>query len=143
MTDNTFKRNSVDLARASYLPLNEAEKFVEGLGYTLDRQLSRDDTMVVVDARGQPTIIHRGSVTPRDWLVDDVLIAAGSNHETQRLRRARQITLVAEAKYKSKSNAVGHSLGGRLAEQAAQARLSHLTVLRAWATSALEGINRD
>ncbi|KAJ1629195.1 hypothetical protein T492DRAFT_840990 [Pavlovales sp. CCMP2436] len=118
MTDNSFKRNSADLARASYLPLSDAEKLLATLGYTLDRQLSREDTMVVVDDRGQPTVIHRGSVTPRDWLVDDVLIAAGSNHETQRLRRARQATLAAEAKCKTKSNAVGHSLGGRLAERA-------------------------
>ncbi|KAJ1622483.1 hypothetical protein T492DRAFT_846271 [Pavlovales sp. CCMP2436] len=110
--------NSADLARASYLPLNEAEKFLGTLGYTLDRQLSREDTMVVVDNRGQPTVIHRGSVSARDWLVDDVLIAAGSNLETQRLRRARQVTMAAEAKYRTKSNAVGHSLGGRLAELA-------------------------
>ncbi|KAJ1625053.1 hypothetical protein T492DRAFT_844290 [Pavlovales sp. CCMP2436] len=108
-----------DLARATYLPLNEAEKYGESLGYKLDRQLSQDNTMVFIDKKtGQPTIAHRGSVTPRDWLVDDVLIAAGSNHETQRLRRARQIIAAAEAKYKTKSNAVGHSLGGRLAELA-------------------------
>ncbi|KAJ1619957.1 hypothetical protein T492DRAFT_848175 [Pavlovales sp. CCMP2436] len=119
LTKNGCLVNTADLARASYLPLNEAEKFVETLGFTLDRQLSREDTMVVVDIRGQPTIIHRGSVTPRDWLVDDVLIAAGSSHETQRLRRARQVTVAAEAKYKTKkSNAVGHTLGGRLAELA-------------------------
>ncbi|KAJ1616846.1 hypothetical protein T492DRAFT_850528 [Pavlovales sp. CCMP2436] len=88
------------------------------LGYTLDAQLSMDNTMVFIDnIAGQPTIAHRGSVTAKDWLVDDVLIAAGANRETERLRQARQITAAAEMKYKQKSNAVGHSLGGRLVER--------------------------
>ncbi|KAJ1616602.1 hypothetical protein T492DRAFT_850711 [Pavlovales sp. CCMP2436] len=73
--------------------------------------------MVFVDKNGQPTIAHRGSVTAKDWLVNDVLIAAGAHRETERLRRARQITAAAELKYQKKSNAVGHSLGGRLAER--------------------------
>ncbi|KAJ1632514.1 hypothetical protein T492DRAFT_1113975 [Pavlovales sp. CCMP2436] len=116
---NNFKSNAINLARASYLSLDKASTFGDSLGFDLDRQLSKDNTLVFIDKRtNQPTIVHRGSVTPRDWLVDDVLIAAGSNHETQRLRRARQITAAAEVKYKTKSNAVGHSLGGRLAELA-------------------------
>ncbi|KAJ1626260.1 hypothetical protein T492DRAFT_1122225 [Pavlovales sp. CCMP2436] len=119
MSENNFKCNSIDLARASYLLLDKAAAFGDSLGFTLDPQLSQDNTMVFIDKRtNQPTIVHRGSVTPRDWLVDDLLISAGSNHETQRLRRARQITAAAEAKYRTKSNAVGHSLGGRLAELA-------------------------
>ncbi|KAJ1630970.1 hypothetical protein T492DRAFT_839621 [Pavlovales sp. CCMP2436] len=118
MSENNFKRNAIDLARASYLSHDKAAAFGDSLGFTLDPQLSQDNTMVFVDNRtGQPTIVHRGSVTARDWVVDDALIAVGSNHETQRLRRARQITAAAEAKYKTKSNAVGHSLGGLLAER--------------------------
>ncbi|KAJ1637700.1 hypothetical protein T492DRAFT_834280 [Pavlovales sp. CCMP2436] len=115
---NQFKSNAIDLARATYLLLDQAAVFCEKLGYKLDTKLSRDNTMVFVDRNGQPTISHRGSVTGKDWLVDDVLIAAGSNRKTDRLRRARQITAAAEAKYKTKSNAVGHSLGKRLAERA-------------------------
>ncbi|KAJ1629135.1 hypothetical protein T492DRAFT_841074 [Pavlovales sp. CCMP2436] len=107
---NQFKSNAVELARASYLPLDQAALY--------DAQLSQDNTTVFIDNRtGQPMIAHRGSVTAKDWLVDDVLIAAGANRETERLRRAKQITAVAEMKYQKKSNAVGHSLGGRLAER--------------------------
>ncbi|KAJ1629380.1 hypothetical protein T492DRAFT_840858 [Pavlovales sp. CCMP2436] len=116
--DDSFKRNAIDLARASYLPLDQAGVFGNTLGFTLDRQLSQADTHVYIDNRtGQPTIVHRGSTTPRDFLVDDALIAFGNGRETQRQRRAREITALAEAKYNKPSNSTGHSLGGRLAER--------------------------
>ncbi|KAJ1632108.1 hypothetical protein T492DRAFT_838683 [Pavlovales sp. CCMP2436] len=118
MQEDSFKRNAIDLARASYLPLDQAGTFGESLGFTLHRQLSQADTLVYTDNRtGQPTIVHRGSTTPRDFLVDDALIAFGSGRETQRQRRAREITTATEAKYKMPSNSTGHSLGGRLAER--------------------------
>ncbi|KAJ1637168.1 hypothetical protein T492DRAFT_834685 [Pavlovales sp. CCMP2436] len=118
MQEDSFKRNAIDLARASYLPLDQAKTFGDSLGFTLDRQLSQADTLVYTDNRtGQPTIVHRGSTTPRDFLVDDALIAFGSGRETQRQRRAREITTAAEAKYNKPSNSTGYSLGGRLAER--------------------------
>ncbi|KAJ1636707.1 hypothetical protein T492DRAFT_835121 [Pavlovales sp. CCMP2436] len=118
MQEDSFKRNAIDLARASYLPLDQAGTFGDTLGFTLDRQLSQADTLVYTDNRtGQPTIVHRGSTTPRDFLVDDALIAFGSERETQRQRRAREITTAAETKYNKPSNSTGHSLGGRLAER--------------------------
>ncbi|KAJ1636946.1 hypothetical protein T492DRAFT_834887 [Pavlovales sp. CCMP2436] len=118
MQEDSFKRNVIDLARASYLPLDQAGTFGDTLGFTLDRQLSQADTHVYIDNRtGQPTIVHRGSTSPRDFLVDDALIAFGSGRETQRQRRAREITTAAEAKYNKPSNSTGHSLGGRLAER--------------------------
>ncbi|KAJ1628131.1 hypothetical protein T492DRAFT_841835 [Pavlovales sp. CCMP2436] len=117
-TEDNFKRNAIDLARASYLPLDQAAAFGDSLGFTLDSQLSQADTLVYTDKRtGQPTIVHRGSTTPRDFLVDDALIAFGSGRETQRQRRAREITAATEAKYNKPSNSTGHSLGGRLAER--------------------------
>ncbi|KAJ1641445.1 hypothetical protein T492DRAFT_831308 [Pavlovales sp. CCMP2436] len=118
MQEDNFKRNAIDLARASYLPLDQAASFGDTLGFTLDTQLSQVDTLVYTDKRtGQPTIVHRGSTTPRDFLVDDALIAFGSGRETQRQRRAREITVATEAKYNKPSNSTGHSLGGRLAER--------------------------
>ncbi|KAJ1639037.1 hypothetical protein T492DRAFT_833227 [Pavlovales sp. CCMP2436] len=117
-SDDNFKRNAIDLARASYLPLDQAAVFGDSLGFSFDTQLSQVDTFVYTDKRtGQPAIVHRGSTSPRDFLVDDALIAFGSDRETQRLRRAREITRSAEAKYKKPSNSTGHSLGGRLAER--------------------------
>ncbi|KAJ1640836.1 hypothetical protein T492DRAFT_831833 [Pavlovales sp. CCMP2436] len=118
MQEDSFKRNAIDLARASYLPLDQAGTFGDTLGFTLDRQLSQADTLVYIDKRtGQPTIVHRGSTTPRDFLVDDALISVGSGRETRRQRRAREITTAAETKYNKPSNSTGHSLGGRLAER--------------------------
>ncbi|KAJ1626789.1 hypothetical protein T492DRAFT_842907 [Pavlovales sp. CCMP2436] len=118
MQEDSFKRNAIDLARASYLPLDQAATFGDSLGFTLDQQLTQVDTLVYTDKRtGQPTIVHRGSTTPRDFLVDDALIAFGSGRETQRQRRAREITAEAETKYNKPSNSTGHSLGGRLAER--------------------------
>ncbi|KAJ1629593.1 hypothetical protein T492DRAFT_1118032 [Pavlovales sp. CCMP2436] len=117
-TEDNFKRSAIDLARASYLPLDQAATFGDTLGFKLDTQLSQADTLVYTDKRtGQPTIVHRGSTTPRDFPVDDALIAFGSGRETQRQRRAREITAAAEAKYNKPSNSTGHSLGGRLAER--------------------------
>ncbi|KAJ1629378.1 hypothetical protein T492DRAFT_840855 [Pavlovales sp. CCMP2436] len=106
--------------RARFIPPpGPGGRFRSKLRYTLDTQLYRDNTMVFIDNQtGQPTVAHRGSVTAKDWLVDDVLMAAGANREIERLRRPRQITAAAEAKYKTKSNSVGHNLGGRLAERA-------------------------
>ncbi|KAJ1638658.1 hypothetical protein T492DRAFT_833576 [Pavlovales sp. CCMP2436] len=114
---NQFKNNATELARASYLSLDQAALYGQKLGYILDAQLSKDNTMVFVDKKGQPVIAHRGSVTVTDWLVDDVLIAAGAYRDTDRLRRVRQISAAAESKLWEKSNFVGHSLGGRLAER--------------------------
>ncbi|KAJ1619688.1 hypothetical protein T492DRAFT_848367 [Pavlovales sp. CCMP2436] len=114
---NKFKQDAVNLARASYMPLPQAAEFVKTLGYTLDTELSRPNTMVFVDKNGQPTVAHRGSVTAKDWLVDDALIAVGAHKNTDRLNLSRSITAAAEKKYGKPANTVGHSLGGRLAEQ--------------------------
>ncbi|KAJ1616281.1 hypothetical protein T492DRAFT_850935 [Pavlovales sp. CCMP2436] len=75
---NKFKQDATNLARATYMPLQQAAEFGKKIGYTLDTELSRPNTMVFVDQSGQPTIAHRGSVTAKDWLVDDALIATGS-----------------------------------------------------------------
>ncbi|KAJ1625116.1 hypothetical protein T492DRAFT_844217 [Pavlovales sp. CCMP2436] len=116
-----FKQDLTNLARASYLPLAEAARYGETLGYKLDTELSRPNTMVFVDRSGQPVVAHRGSVTAKDWLVDDALIAVGAHQNTDRLNLARSITAATEIKYGRTANSVGHSLGGRLAEQSGSA----------------------
>ncbi|KAJ1631164.1 hypothetical protein T492DRAFT_839425 [Pavlovales sp. CCMP2436] len=104
-----FKQDSTNLARASYLPLAQASTYGESMGYTLDKEISRPNTM--------PVVAHRGSVTAKDWLVDDALIAVGAHKNTDRLNLARSITAATEKKYGRPANSVGHSLGGRLAER--------------------------
>ncbi|KAJ1640860.1 hypothetical protein T492DRAFT_831851 [Pavlovales sp. CCMP2436] len=124
--NNTFKQDSTNLARASYLLLAEAAKYGGTLGYTLDTELSKPNTMVFIDrSSGQLVIVHRGSVTAKDWLVDDALIAVGAHKNTDKLNLARSITDATEKNitdateknYNRPTNSVGHSLGGRLAEQ--------------------------
>ncbi|KAJ1624703.1 hypothetical protein T492DRAFT_844578 [Pavlovales sp. CCMP2436] len=74
--------------------------------------------MVFIDrSGGQLVIAHRGSVTAKDWLVDDALIAVGAHKNTDRLNLACSITAATEKKYNRPANSVGHSLGGRLTEQ--------------------------
>ncbi|KAJ1637202.1 hypothetical protein T492DRAFT_834706 [Pavlovales sp. CCMP2436] len=115
---NKFKQDSTNLARASYLPLAEAAKYGDTFGYKLDAELSRANTMVFIDrSSGKPVIAHRGSVTAKDWLVDDALIALGAHKNTDRLNLARSIAVAIEKKYNRPANSVGHSLGKRLAEQ--------------------------
>ncbi|KAJ1624839.1 hypothetical protein T492DRAFT_1124080 [Pavlovales sp. CCMP2436] len=114
---NKFKQDSTNLARASYLLLAQASAYGESMGYTLDKELSRPNTMVFVDRSGQPVVAHRGSVTAKDWLVDDALIAVGAHKNTDRLNLALSIMAATEKKYGRPANSVGHSLGGRLAEQ--------------------------
>jgi hypothetical protein len=104
------------MMRASYLPLDQAARDMARKGYSLDRGLSSDDTMVFVDHDGFPTVAHRGSATWRDWLYDDAAIGIGRGNHTGRVLKSQFITAKAEAKYGHVANAVGHSLGGRLAE---------------------------
>jgi len=88
-------------------------------GYKLDPRLSTVDTKVAVHkASGRPVVLHRGSTTARDWLVSDALIAAGkADLLDPRHAKARKLTQKVKKKYKQPVSAVGHSLGGRLAER--------------------------
>ncbi|KAJ1635350.1 hypothetical protein T492DRAFT_836149 [Pavlovales sp. CCMP2436] len=117
MSSNKFKSNATNLARASYMSLSQFSAYAETLGYTLDEELSRPNTLVFVDRSGQPVVAHRGSTTAKDFLVDDTLIALGAHNNTDGLKLARSITQATEKKYGRPANSVGHSLGGRLAEQ--------------------------
>jgi hypothetical protein len=107
-----LRRDLVGLLRASYSDA-PARAFAK-LGYAVDQELSSEDTFVV---DGSPTVVHRGSTTASDWLVADRLILSGSERGSKRFDKARLVTFEAKIKYHPrKVNAVGHSLGGRLAE---------------------------
>jgi hypothetical protein len=111
-----LREDSGALIRASYLP---AQAAVQRLArkYLLDRELSSADTRVWVNRRsGVPVVVHRGSKTARDWFVEDAAIAIGAAQNTARVKKARIVTRLTETKYGVPADAVGHSLGGRLAE---------------------------
>jgi hypothetical protein len=107
------------LLNASYIPIAEAELIGLQYGYTFDHKLSTENTYVYVNPDGIPLIVHRGSFTASDWLIEDAIILTGLNSlmTSPRLKQARQITEMAERKYNKPADAFGHSLGGKIAEE--------------------------
>ena len=100
-----YKRKKV---RKSYLEKSDQ--------YYVDSDLSNENTTVVYDkVNKKPIIIHRGTKTFRD-VVTDIAILAGRGRDTNRVKKAKEITKRVEEKYKTGADAIGHSLGGYLAE---------------------------
>lgn len=114
---NRVRRDAGWLMDLSYKPLPEAAHAGARRGYNLDPELSSENTKVFVhQASGRPLVAHRGSKTFADWIVDDTMIATGKTDFSPRHWKARNVTKQAKNKYKRPVDAVGHSLGGRLAE---------------------------
>lgn len=101
------------LLKLGYENQKEASQNAKKYGYTYDANLSNNETKVFVKD-GKPVIVHRGSKRLSDW-AEDGLIAVGLGHLGHRQKQAQRITKRVEQKYGS-ADAVGHSLGGRLAE---------------------------
>lgn len=100
---------------SSYLSNDKAEKELQKSGYTLDKELSGQRAKVYVDKNGKPTIAYRGTHNLKD-LWTDLAIPLGFAHKTNRVKHAKMVAKQVEEKYGQKANAVGHSLGGYLAE---------------------------
>ncbi|KAJ1640939.1 hypothetical protein T492DRAFT_854031 [Pavlovales sp. CCMP2436] len=98
MDEDAYRIGSASaLLDASYLP------FQKQVGeYKLDKRFSTADTRVYQHKSG-PTI-------------DNALVAIGLGHLGQRHKKARLLTAAVEHAYRKPANAIGHSLGGRLAE---------------------------
>ena len=101
------------LLKNSYKNQKEASQNLQKRGYTYDGGLSNNETKVFVK-NGKPVIVHRGSKRLSDW-AEDALILAGLGSTGYRQKQAERITKRVEQKYGS-ADTVGHSLGGRLAE---------------------------
>ena len=105
-----------DLVKASYSSQKDASKLLNG-NYTIDPQLSKMNTKVFLDRRSnKPVILHRGTTTIKD-VFDDGLLAVGLGRFSGRNKQAKRLTKKVEAKYNAPATAVGHSLGGWLAER--------------------------
>jgi len=114
--DNKIRQDLGQLLKSSYLPQKEAAEKLDKLGYKRDPELSTMNTKVFVNEyTDEPIIIHRGSVTAKDWF-DDAKIAIGLGKTTQRVKDAQEITRKVEEKYKKPASSIGHSLGGFVAE---------------------------
>lgn len=109
-----------DILKASYLPQRKAEELMSKKNYTYDKDLSNMRQKVFVSPTGQPIISERGSVTAKDWLVDDVNIATGGFFKTQRIKDAEKLSKETQSKYGMAPIHASHSLGGYLSERAAQ-----------------------
>jgi hypothetical protein len=108
------------MLEASYMPLATAEKQGQELDYILDRDISVEHTHVYIDIlTGFPLIVHRGSSSITDWLVEDVLLATGvmAISSSPRIMFAKSITKEVEEKYGKPTDAFGHSLAGKLIEE--------------------------
>lgn len=101
--------------KSSYMPNDKAEKELQKSGYTLDKELSGQRAKVYVDKEGKPTIAYRGTNNLKDW-VTNLSIPLGLAHKTNRVKHAKMVAKQVETKYGQPANAVGHSLGGYLAE---------------------------
>lgn len=111
-------RDATFLTAQSYASMDDADRAARKRGYLMDRELSTDNTKVFMHRNtGRPVIAHRGSVTGSDWLVDDTAIAIGSGDRSPRHIKARLVTKSVQQKYRQPVDAVGHSLGGRLASR--------------------------
>jgi hypothetical protein len=100
------------------LPYDMGQRIVARFGYIQDLEHSTEETRVYLDSSLSPTIVHRGSITAEDWLLEDSLIITGLSSllGSPRITRARAITEEVENLY-GPADAMGHSLGGRVAEE--------------------------
>lgn len=100
---------------ASYMKNNQAEEELKKSGLTLDKDLSGKRAKVYTDVNGQPTIAYRGTQNFHDVLTD-FAIPLGLAQHTKRMAHSKTLAKKVEEKYGQSANAVGHSLGGYLAE---------------------------
>ena len=105
-----------DLLKNSYQPQKIAKANMAKKGYGYDDQLSTMNTKVYVSPNGKPIIAHRGTTTFKD-VIDDGLLALGLEKYGFRYKNAKRVTEKAEKKYGQSADAIGHSLGGSLAER--------------------------
>lgn len=119
------KQQLADLLSASYDNSSQARKIGEKYGYTLDVNLSSPEAKVFINKKGKPLISFRGSTASsipqftRDWLQSDMAIATGTEESNARFQRSKKLVEAVDAKYKTPSMLIGHSLGGSLARASA------------------------
>lgn len=109
-----LRTDTYDLLKSSYLPQSDAEQRMKLKGYDYDKNLSSMNTKVFVK-NNKPVIVHRGSVTAKDYF-DDGLIALGLGKYGHRYKNAQRVTNKAKKIYNTKVDSVSHSYGGWLTE---------------------------
>lgn len=100
---------------ASYQTNKEAKRTLENQGFTLDEQLSGQRAKVFLDGTGKPVVSFRGTNNRHD-VITDAMIFAGLGKYTKRVKHSKKVIKDVENKYGKGPQAIGHSLGGYLAE---------------------------
>lgn len=105
-----------NLLDASYKSNNEAKEMGGKIGYLLDEELSNKNHKVFRDKHDATYIAFTGTQNYND-IGTDIMLAVGLNGFSNRFNNSTSLVKKVKNKYKdSPVVAIGHSLGGRLAE---------------------------
>lgn len=108
-----------DLIESSYKRNRQAEDAGFKHGVQLDHNLSNSEHKVFVDPNtNNSTVVFTGSRKASDWLITNPMIALGLQKYTPRFKNSEKLVKKVKDKYNGTITAIGHSLGGRLAESA-------------------------
>lgn len=118
-------KNIHNLLKASYLSGHEHRaKLLKKLGYDYRKDLSGGKHVTAIQqSTGKPVVIYRGSADMRDWRFNAKYAASrflgvGNSKNMTRARRAqRDMQKVQQATGRDDIVALGHSLGGFLAQR--------------------------
>lgn len=105
-----------NLIKASYQRNKPAEEIGFKHGLTLDHELSNSEHKVFVDPDKNTTVVFTGSRKVGDWLFTNPAIAVGLEKHSQRFINSDKLISNVKNKYNGNVTAIGHSLGGRIAE---------------------------
>jgi hypothetical protein len=114
-TPKILRRDMPALLKASYMPAWQAAEFLAPKGYQLDPALSVDGATVIFSQVTGPVVLFRGTVSGQDWFQENFPLIVGV--DGPRHKAARELVARVQAKYGRAAHAIGHSLGGRLAEK--------------------------
>ena len=100
---------------ASYQTNEKAKKTLSDQGFVMDEQLSGKRAKVFLDGKGKPVVSFTGTHNRHD-VITDAMIMAGLGKFTKRLKHSKKVIKDVKNKYGQGPQAIGHSLGGYLAE---------------------------
>jgi hypothetical protein len=100
---------------ASYKTNEQAKQILADQGFVMDDQLSGKRAKVFLDGEGKPVVSFTGTHNRHDVLTD-AMIMAGLGKYTKRVKHSKKVVKDVKNKYGEGPQAIGHSLGGYLAE---------------------------
>ena len=116
------RRGLSTLLDASYEDNQNAERLAQQEGYRLDPTLSNREHKVFLDQYDNPVVAYTGTRKFGDFVTDTAL-ALGIGNLTKRYSDSRKVAKAVTDKYGKNALAIGHSLGGYLAENSGLKRV--------------------